>query len=103
MAEGGFGAHIPIVERFRINTELKGQFINDFSDNFISKTSFSILPAFKITPQLEIFAGPSINYMNTDDVASKDLFPSGNLWKKFKDERLQKLYIGYTAGIQWIL
>lgn len=102
VAEGGFGAHIPIVERFRINTELKGQFINDFSDNFISKTSFSILPAFKITPQLEIFAGPSINYMNTDDVASKDLFPSGNLWKKFKDDRLQQLYIGYTAGIQWI-
>ncbi|NDV59611.1 hypothetical protein [Bacteroides sp. 519] len=103
VAEGGFGAHIPVVNRFRINAELKSQFMNmSSSDEFLNKSSFSILPAFKFTPNLEIFAGPSINYMNTDDVSNKNMFPGGDIWTKFKDDRLQQLHIGYTAGIQWI-
>lgn len=100
--EGGFGAHINIISKFRINTEIKSQYMTSFSSHHISKNSLAVLPAFKILPQLEIFAGPSINYMETDNVNNKNLFPSHSIWKKNRENKLRQCYIGYTVGTHFI-
>jgi len=100
--EGGFGAHIPIIERFRINLEAKTQHMTSFKSTYVSKNTFSILPAFKILQNLEIFAGPTLNHMITDNLENTNLFLSNNLWKSFGDSKLKQLYIGYTAGVQYI-
>ncbi|MCD7900429.1 MAG: hypothetical protein LUH22_11315 [Bacteroides sp.] len=102
VVEGGFGAHIPIVERFRINVELKSQYMTSFSNSDVTKSGLSILPAYKLTSNLELFAGPSLNYMESDNIKNGDLFPGHNLWKKYSDTKLKQLFFGYTAGIQWI-
>ncbi|MCD7972348.1 MAG: hypothetical protein LUG18_06735 [Candidatus Azobacteroides sp.] len=102
VAEGGFGAHISVVERFRINAELKNQYMTSFSNTHVLLSSFSILPAFRICPFLEVFAGPSLIYGETDNIKNKNLFPGHDLWKKEKNDRSQQLFVGYTFGIQYI-
>ncbi|MDL2282673.1 hypothetical protein LJC44_06185 [Parabacteroides sp. OttesenSCG-928-G06] len=101
--EGGFGAHIPLSSRFRINAELRSQFLTDFSeDNQINHNTFAIMPAFRITPHFEIFGGPSINFMYTENINNKNMFPGGHIWKKFTEAELKQLYIGFSAGVQYI-
>lgn len=104
VTEGGFGAHIPVASWFRINTELKGSYMSKFTseNKHVNKAGLSILPAFKILPHLEIFGGPSINYMETDNLKNKDMFPGNKLWRKFNDNKLKQVYVGYTVGTQII-
>lgn len=102
VTEGGLGVHIPISSRFRINNELRSQFMTDFSDDEVNHTTFVLMPAFKITPNFEIFGGPSINYMSTDHIENKNLFPGNSLWKEYTDTKLKQLYVGFSAGVQYI-
>lgn len=102
VVEGGFGAHIPICSRFRINNEIRSQFLNDFSDRNMSHSGLSIMPAFKILPQWEVFGGPSINYMETDHTDNKSMFPSNNIWKKYRDDKLQQVYLGFSVGTHFL-
>ena len=102
VVEGGFGAHIPISGRFRINNEIRSQFLNDFSDRNMMHSGFSIMPAFKILPQWEVFGGPSINYMETDYLDNKSMFPSNNIWKKYTDDKLQQVYLGFSVGTHFL-
>lgn len=100
--EAGFGAHIPVVSRFRINTELKAASLESFSDDYFLHSSFSILPAFRLLPNLEIFAGPSLNHLVTDKMSNKKVFRSHDLWNKYTAKRLQQLYIGFEVGTQFV-
>ena len=99
---GGFGAHINIAPWFRINNELTAESIGDFSDNNTSKVGYALMPAFRIGKHIELFGGPSINYMQTDDAENRKLFPSSSLWKKDRPTKLEQLYIGYQVGVQCI-
>ncbi len=99
--EAGYGAHINILPQFRINNELKMTSVNPFSENRVNQYGFAIMPAYKLTSCLELFAGPSINYMETEDIGNSKIFPGHSLWKKYNEKRLQQLYIGYTGGVQY--
>lgn len=102
MTEGGLGAHIPISARFRINNELKAGSLNFDADDATLHSSFAIMPAFKVLPQLEIFGGPSLNYLSTEDMDNKKMFPDHNIWKKHTDSKLQQLYFGFSVGTHFI-
>lgn len=102
VTEGGFGAHIPVVDWFRFNAELVGTSVTSFSDESVLHAGLRLLPSFKILPNLEIFGGPSLNYMTTNDPENhKDMFPKHNFWKKTKGDRLSQLFLGYTVGTQF--
>lgn len=98
--QAGVGAHANISPKFRINTELKGEFITSFSDDETYKQGLSVMPAYKFSPHFEIFGGPSINYMHSKDMEHRDLFPSGRIWRKFSDSKLQQVYVGFEIGTQ---
>lgn len=102
VTEAGFGAHIPVVKWFRINNELKAASIGCDSSNPVYNAGYSLIPEFRIGEHLELFAGVGINYMHTDNVSNKDVFPSHSLWKKHSATKLQQLYIGYQVGVQYI-
>lgn len=102
VTEGGFGAHIPVSSRFRINSELRSQFLTDFSDDQITHSTFAIMPAFKIAPHCELFAGPSLNFMYTESIDDTKIFPSHKLWRSFSDKSLKQLYLGFSAGVQYL-
>lgn len=102
VAEGGFGAHIPVTSWFRINNELKTSTIGNNTDEPVFNAGYSLLPAFRIGKHIELFAGASINYMMTEDMSNHKMFPSHSLWKKTDSTRLQQLYVGYQFGLQYI-
>ncbi|MCD8193380.1 MAG: hypothetical protein LUD74_02295 [Tannerellaceae bacterium] len=102
VVEAGYGAHINILPQFRINNELKMTSVNTFSKDRVNQYSFAIIPAYKFSSCMELFAGPSINYMETEDTVNTKIFHGHSLWKKYNEKRLQQVYIGYTCGIQYI-
>ena len=102
VAEGGFGAHIPVTSWFRINNELKASTIGNDSDEPVLNTGYSLIPSFRIGKHIELFGGVGINYMMTKDVSNSKIFPNHSLWKKTESTKLQQLYIGYQFGVQYI-
>lgn len=100
--EAGLGAHIHCFRWLKINNELKVASIGNASTNPTFTANYSLLPAFRLTPHIELFGGPSINYMNAKSTESSDLLPKHSIWEKNGDTRLQRGYIGYQAGIQYI-
>jgi hypothetical protein len=99
--ESGLGAHIPVANRFRINTEIVSQQLSDFKKGNYSKHHIRILPAYRFG-KVELFAGPTINYVNyTQDRGYG--FMSNYLWSKNGRKDFQGIYAGVTGGIQIIL
>ncbi len=104
-AVGGFGAHIPIAPWLRINNELTIESIDTFSceESNTFRAGYALLPAFRIGRHFEIFGGPSLNYMQSEDPKMYDLFPSHSLWERERASGLrQQLHIGWQAGVQFL-
>lgn len=102
-AEAGMGAHVYTSQAFRLNLELAGLTLQDFKAGEYFKSSIRILPAFKITPHLEIFGGPTFNYVNTNTDEGRKLTEKFiSKWESKKGNRIQGIYAGYTAGVQYL-
>jgi hypothetical protein len=100
VVESGLGAHINCLSHFRINNELKIE--NSISSKYNTvKSGYYLLADYKLA-HLSVFAGPSINYMYSNDINNTDMFPGNSLWKKFNLSKLQQVFIGYQFGIQYI-
>ncbi len=102
---GGYGAHINILPWLRINNEITGESIDSFKrhggETF--KAGYALMPAFRLG-RAELFGGPSVNFMQTNDEDMHTLFPSGSFWKKERRSgRLQQGFIGWQVGLQIIL
>jgi len=99
--EAGLGAHLFKVEAFRLNAELVSGSLESFKGGSYFKSSFRLLPAFKITRSLELFGGPSINYVNTDTEEGRKMTTKYiSSWTRNNGRDLYGFYVGYTAGIQ---
>jgi len=116
--EAGIGAHIHLSEKFRIDNEIiwngltvpdiKGSSNDDDKDNdhnfkLLNKFTYRLLPVFKCGNRIEIFGGPTINYMQTNYTNNKKIFPSSHLWRKFDEKTLKQAHIGWVVGIQYVL
>ncbi len=98
--EAGIGAHIPCTQTFRINTELTTTTMTKFSGP-ANRSSLRVLAAWKFLPSVELYAGPSLNYLQTDERELYSMLPTHTLWaaSPIADKCL---YVGYQAGIQYI-
>ncbi len=105
---GGYGAHINILPWLRINNEITAENIGIFSnDSDTFKAGYALLPAFRPVRNIEIFGGPSINYMYSAEESMFGVFPKNSLWKersttKKGDPKLQQAFVGWQAGVQFI-
>lgn len=101
--EAGLGAHLYQSNSFRLNAEITGTGLESFKPGEYFKTSFKLMPAIKISKNLEIFAGPSFNYLNTNTAAGRSLHKKYlSNWENKWGNNFQALYIGYGGGIQYI-
>jgi hypothetical protein len=101
LIEGGWGVHINCSARFRINNELTTTgFI--FYKNPTFKVGYYLHAAYTLLPHAEIFAGPSINYMQTHNDDHAAMFPGRALWKNDGVSKRQEVFIGYRAGVRYI-
>lgn len=97
--EAGYGAHIPVLDWFRIDNELKATTIGS-AEKSINNFSYSLLPSFIIGGHYNIFAGVSLNYLIAQGTPC--LVPSSLLWVKNHNNWHQELYIGGQIGVQYI-
>jgi hypothetical protein len=105
LIEAGIGAHINYSRTFRINTEITSKTYGLFKENETTQYSLAVLPAFKYASHLEIFGGPTFNFLRSDNRDNEDLFPGNaciSLWKSSSTSRLEQGYIGFTIGTQFI-
>ncbi|WP_316810232.1 hypothetical protein [Pedobacter heparinus] len=101
--EAGLGAHLFQSSSFRLNAEVVGTGLESFKAGEYFKTSLRLMPAFKISPKIEIFGGPSINYLNTNTFEGRGLNKSYiSTWENRWGNNFQALYIGYGGGIQYL-
>jgi len=119
--QGGIGAHLNFSSKFRINTEvsIKGlsrTFVymgrdekeyekrkNEFDFKTLTGYSLGIFPSFKFSESIELFGGPTLNYLQTKTLDNKYLFPSHYIWQNFNPISLKQLYIGYSVGLTYVL
>ena len=100
--EAGIGAHVVKWNALRVNAELVQGVLESFKDDDqYFKASCRLMPAFKITRSFEIFAGPSLNFVNTNTAEGKDLTEKYiSSWTRNNGQDLYGFYVGYNAGLQ---
>jgi hypothetical protein len=98
--EGGMGAHLPIGEYFRVNTELTFSSLADFKHDVYFKSTARIMAGLKLGNNIELFAGPSFNYLGFEQ-SQHDIRDSHYLWKDNKGSQFSGLFLGGTAGVQF--
>lgn len=119
--QAGLGAHLTFSARFRIDMEVSASHLSrtfmyiggdgkklderkrEFDFRTLAKYSVGLYPSLKLTNKIELFAGPTLNYLQTKRLKNKRLFPSHYIWKDFNSNSLKQLYIGYSIGVKYIL
>ena len=97
MAEAGYGVHIPVCEWLQVNNEVKATSpINTSSVNF----GYLLAPSITLWEHCNLFGGASINYLMSD--MNLDFVPGCELWNKQSADGVQRLYIGYQVGVQYV-
>jgi hypothetical protein len=101
--ESGLGAHLVRTSVLRFNAETIVDNLGTFNNGEYFKASLRLLPALRITPQFEIFGGPTFNYVNTSSDEGRELTDKyTSIWKYTSGNRIQDIHVGYNAGIQFI-
>ncbi len=98
--EAGLGAHFFQSRSFRVNAEITSSMLESFKEGDYMKASLRLMPALKITPFLEIFAGPSLNFISTNTTEGIALTKKTiKEWPGDWDDDFRALYLGYTGGL----
>lgn len=98
--QGGIGAHLFINSHFRINIEGTHTTNTDFHKVVFNKSTLGVYPAYRLGNSLEVFAGPTFNWVNTKNGVGEDLAPY-YIWSKHRrDDKFDGAYIGGTLGVQ---
>lgn len=99
--EAGIGAHFRIAPAFRLNAEVTSLTMANFKSGEYFKSSLGLFPAYRLGRYMELFAGPTFNWINW----SKDLgegLGSSFLWSKTKGTDFSGLSLGASGGIRAI-
>lgn len=97
--EGGIGAHLVAVKRFRMNAELVSTAMTSFEDGLYGKQSLRTFIGYRITPRVELFAGPTFSHL-LFDADQHDIRDNRYLWKWSGDGHINGFFIGGMAGLQ---
>lgn len=118
LAEGGIGVHRPVTSRFRIDTEVSATYISktymymgdpdkakEKANGYNYKTAFRLsarmMPTYRMGRHIELFGGPSINYLQSQCMENERIFPAHYVWRKFTPTSLKQIHWGWTAGVQY--
>lgn len=99
--EGGLGAHLLAKSSFSLNAEIASTNLVDFDGGTYSKVALRLLPAYKFTKNIELYAGPTFNHVYADTDEGVEMIKY-DLWKKtYSEGELGALTIGFIGGLQW--
>ncbi|HEY1025901.1 MAG TPA: hypothetical protein VGE26_12095 [Sphingobacteriaceae bacterium] len=101
--EAGLGAHFKLANSLRINTELTTLMLEDFRAGEYFKSSFRLLPALKLGRSVEVYGGPAFNWVNTNTSRGRYLTADYISEWTNRNDYFGGIYIGYTAGMHFLL
>jgi len=116
----GLGAHYRISDRFRIDNEIIGteitkiyshigdsekheERIKSYDFKRAIRLSLSLIPTYCLGKHIELFGGPTLNYLYSRSIDNKRIFPSNYIWREYSSHSLKQIYWGWTVGIQYKL
>ena len=100
--EGGIGAHWLRGSQLRLNTELVMIHLSDFKDVGYTKIPLRILPAWRPSRHVEIYAGPTFNFIMTNTTEGRKLVKN-TVWDDKGGRNMEALNFGFTGGLHVIL
>lgn len=71
--ETGLGAHFTVSKNVRFNIEATSASFTDLTDEIFITSSIRFLPALTFGKHLEIFAGPALNSVSSDDFSGEHI------------------------------
>ncbi len=100
--EAGLGLVLHDHNSFRLDLEAFNLFMTDFQGGEYSKSGIRLLPALRLGQGLQLYGGPSLNFMHTDN---SNRYRSGGLeiWGTQRWGDYRSLDLGFTVGIQLTL
>jgi hypothetical protein len=99
--QAGLGAHLFHTGIFRLNTELTQNGLESFKGGSYLRSSLALLPSIRLADKIDIFAGPSYNYVNTDTQEGQNMHKKyTSSWGGSNGNNFQGFYFGYSAGVQ---
>ncbi|MBO9727510.1 MAG: hypothetical protein J7623_02600 [Chitinophaga sp.] len=99
--QAGIGAHSPqLFPHFRINVEAKNTFMTNLkSSAYYNRQSLGAYAAYSFG-RFEIYAGPTFNYLETEDGLGQDLV-GHYIWSEHvRYNRFHAIYVGAAGGVQ---
>jgi hypothetical protein len=99
-AEAGIGAHWYLTDAFRVNTEIVAITSTDFKHGAYQRNVFRLLPSLDLL-NIEIFAGPTFNYVSSDKGIGANLIKNYTWSKNAGSANFQGLYFGVVGGITY--
>ena len=96
--ELGLGAHLVSGDRFRLNVEVVSVGLTDFKNGDWTKSSLRVLPAWRLGHRVELFAGPTFNYLYARNGQGDDIV-GHYLWSDGNSRHYYGLFFGVTGGI----
>lgn len=104
IAGGGIGARINCTNWLRLSCELTSTNLLPAKASLdrLMVLNFSLLPAFRLLPHLELFGGPRLSYASVNHDC-RNVLPSYSLWRRLGPSRIQQLHLGFQAGVQYII
>ncbi len=97
--EAGVGAHLLTADNFRINAEIAQIWMTDFKKGEYLRSSLRLLPAYKINKRVEIYAGPSFNFVTFSNNKGADLV-NHYIWSETTSgNHFHGLYFGVIGGV----
>jgi hypothetical protein len=100
--EAGLGLVLQKRDSFRMDLEAFNLFMTDFHGSEYSKSGFRLLPALQLGQGLQLYGGPSLNFIQREDL---NRYGSGGLeiWGTKRWGDFSSLDLGFTVGIQLTL
>jgi hypothetical protein len=96
--ELGIGMHLVSTDKFRLNVEAVNVGLTDCKHGDWTKSSLRILPAYRLGHRVELFAGPSFNYVHAKN-GQGEAIVDHYLWSDRNSHAYYGLFFGVTGGI----
>lgn len=99
--QAGLGAHLLNAGVFRLNAELTQNGLESFKGGTYLRPSLALLPSIRLANRVDIFAGPSFNYVTTNTNEGQNMHKKyTSSWGGNNGSDFHGFYFGYSAGVQ---
>ncbi|HVI48840.1 MAG TPA: hypothetical protein VM802_28480 [Chitinophaga sp.] len=99
----GIGVHFPLLSHFRLNMETTNLVLTDFKKGIYSKQTFAVYPAYRFGRKLEVYGGPTVNYVQMRDGVGEDIHSQYMFSRTRNNNKFEGWYVGVSAGVQYRL